>query len=115
MEDLVPRLFSTNELHSRLFGSLKEVLDNLGPYIVEEKKTSVHVVAGRSAFIGVHPRKDGLRLNLVLTRELKDARVLKCERVSAKRFHNELDLRAPSDLDAEMASWLVEAYHRASK
>jgi len=115
MEDLVPRLFSTNELHSRLFGSLKEVFDNLGPYIVEEKKTSVHVVAGRSAFIGVHPRKDGHRLNLVLTRELKDARVLKCERVSAKRFHNELDLRAPSDLDAEMASWLVEAYHRASK
>jgi hypothetical protein len=50
------------------------VIGKLGPFEVEEKKTSLHLTNGR-AFAGVHPRANGIVLNLVFDAPLKDARV----------------------------------------
>jgi hypothetical protein len=33
------------------------------------------------------------------------------EQVSAKRFHYELKLTSPDEVDAELVGWLKEAYH----
>ena len=89
---------------------LVEVLDTLGPYVIEEKKTSLHVLTGRFAFLGVHPRPGGIRINLVLNRRLQGPRIHKSEQVSGTTFHNEVDVNIPQDFNAELVGWIKEAY-----
>ncbi|HZI89039.1 MAG TPA: DUF5655 domain-containing protein [Candidatus Polarisedimenticolia bacterium] len=81
----------------------------LGPFEVEEKKTSLHLTHGR-AFAGVHPRAKGILLNLVLDAPLKDARVHKSEQVSANRHHVEFKLEDPADVDSQLVTWIKRAY-----
>jgi uncharacterized protein DUF5655 len=81
----------------------------LGPFEVEEKKTSLHLTHGR-AFAGVHPRAAGIILNLVLDAPLKNARVHRCEQVSAHRYHVEFKLEDPAAVDAEIIGWMKKAY-----
>jgi len=81
----------------------------LGPFEVEEKKTSLHLTHGR-AFAGVHPRATGIILNLVLDTPLKNARVHKSEQVSANRHHVEFKLEDPADIDAPLVGWMKKAY-----
>jgi hypothetical protein len=81
----------------------------LGPFKVEEKKTSLHLTHGR-AFAGVHPRANGIILNLVLDAPLKSPRVHKSEQVSAHRHHVEFKLENPTDVDAQLIGWMKKAY-----
>lgn len=81
----------------------------LGPFEVEEKKTSLHLTH-RRAFAGVHPRATGIILNLVLDAPLKNARVHKCEQVSANRHHVEFKIEAPGQVDAQLVGWMKKAY-----
>jgi len=108
----VPALLQGNPSSAAVCADLFRDLDAVGPYSVEEKKTSIHITNGRAAFLGLHPRKQGLRLNIVLTKALEGPRVAKSERVSANRYHNEVDVREPSEIDAELLAWIGEAYHR---
>lgn len=62
---------------------------------------------------GVHPRKAPLVLNIRLDRPVESRRLLEAERVSANRYHNELKLAAPEDVDAEVEGWLRAAYDLA--
>ena len=48
-----------------------------------------------------------------LDRPVEDQRLLKAERVSANRYHNELKLGGPDDVDAQVDAWLREAYDLA--
>lgn len=105
-----PALMSKSEETEAVYRALMDVLEGFGKIQVQEKKTSLHITAGRAAFLGVHPRKGGLRLNIVLARPLEGPRIAKSEKVSARRFHNEVDLKAPSELDSELQAWLREAY-----
>lgn len=110
MATLLPAPLARAGNGEALFERLIQALDALGDFQVEEKKASLHVVAGKAAFLGVHPRKEGLRLNLVLARALSGGRVAKAEQVSKARFHNELDVRTVEDFDDELVEWLREAY-----
>ena len=88
-------------------------IGKLGPFEVQEKKTSLHLVHGR-AFAGVHPRATGIILNLVLDAPLKSARVHKSEQVSTHRHHVEFKLERPSDIDAQLVGWITKAYSLTS-
>ncbi len=81
----------------------------LGPLAVQAKKPSIHL-ARRSAFAGVQPRKGSILLNIRTAAPLDSARVRKVEHVSANRFHNEMLLEGPGEVDAELLDWLGEAY-----
>ena len=81
----------------------------LGPFGVEEKKTSLHLTHGR-AFAGVHPRATGIILNLVLDAPVKNARVHKSEQVSAHRHHVDFKLEDPAEVDARIIGWMKKAY-----
>jgi hypothetical protein len=110
---MVPDLLPRNASSAEVYQVLSAALANIGPITIEEKKTSLHVKGTGAAFLGVHPRKDGLRINIVLSRPLAGHRVVKADRVSANRFHNEVDLKQASDVDEELKLWLSEAYARA--
>ena len=92
-----------------VYAKLLVALRDLGPFVVEEKKTSLHLTHGR-AFAGVHPRSTGIILNLVFDRPVQDARVWKSEKVSANRWHVEFKVEDPTDVDAQLKKWLRQAY-----
>ena len=81
----------------------------MGPVIEEPKKTSIHLV-NATALAGVATRKDYLILTLKSDRKLTSPRVHKSEQVSAKRFHHEVKLASPTEVDRELIGWLKEAY-----
>jgi hypothetical protein len=107
-----PALFSGNPSGSAVFDALRLKLEEIGPFEIEEKKTSLHIKNQRAAFLGVHRRKAGLRLNVVLPTALESDRVVKSERVSANRWHNEIDVKDPSEVDGELLDWIRQAYTR---
>ena len=61
-------------LSAAVYAALIEEVGKIGEYDVEEKLTSIHVVHGR-AFLGVHPRKGALLVNIVLDHPLDPARL----------------------------------------
>ena len=91
--------------YDQIVAALKEI----GPFIEEPKKTSIHLVR-RTGFAGVHPRKHSLTLNLRLSHPLENVRIAKVEQVSKNRYHNEVKLEHPEEVDAEIIEWLREAY-----
>ncbi|MDQ2997255.1 MAG: DUF5655 domain-containing protein [Chloroflexota bacterium] len=92
-----------------IYDRLREALQGLGPFSVEPKKTSIHLV-NKVGFAGVHPRKGYMYLNLRTEHAIANARVVKTEQVSKNRYHNEVKLDSPDAVDAELREWLSEAY-----
>jgi hypothetical protein len=80
-----------------------------GPFEAAAKTASIHLNR-RSAFAGVHPRKAAILLVIRTAAPIESPRVRKLERVSAHRWHNELLLSAPAEVDDEVMGWLGEAY-----
>jgi hypothetical protein len=80
-----------------------------GPVVEEPKKTSIHLV-NKSAFAGVVTRKTSILLNIKSSVPIRDARIVHAEQVSAGRFHQEVKLGAPGDVDAVLLGWLKSAY-----
>ncbi len=80
-----------------------------GPVVEEPKKTSIHLV-NMSAFAGVTTRRNALILTLKSTVPIRDKRVTRTEKVSASRFHQEMKLTSPKEVDPLLIGWLLEAY-----
>ncbi len=106
----VPVFANFSESSRQANATLLTYVETLGPLDVQEKKTCLHLAAGKAAFLGVHPRKNGVRINLVLDRPLVGDRIVKAEKVSKNRFHNEVDFGASDQIDPELATWIAEAY-----
>lgn len=80
-----------------------------GPVIEEPKKTSIHLT-NKSAFAGVHTRKNYLLLTIRSDHVIESPRVVKSEQVSKNRYHQEVKLQDPDDIDGELLTWLKEGY-----
>lgn len=98
-----------DEVVQAIYGKLLEALQTFGPFQAEPKKTSIHLVK-TTGFAGVHPRKSFLYLNLRLERPLVGERIAKSEQVSKNRYHNEVKIATPDEVDSELIGWLKEAY-----
>lgn len=92
-----------------VYDELLRRVKRIGEHEVEVKDTSIHIVHGR-AFLGIHPRKDGLRLTIVLNRPLQNPRIKRSEQVSRNRYHHEIFIDTPEAIDRELAVWIGEAY-----
>jgi hypothetical protein len=68
----------------------------------------------RTAFAGVATRKTALILTLKSDRDLKRKRISKREQSSANRWHLEIRLEEPEQVDSELVSWLKRAYELAA-
>jgi hypothetical protein len=71
----------------------------------EPKKTSIHL-ARKTAFAGVATRKAGIVLTLKSPTDIRSRRISKREQVSANRWHVEIKLDEPSQVDADIKKWL---------
>jgi hypothetical protein len=105
-----------NSQVSEVYERLTSVLRSVGPVTVETKRTSIHLIAGScgSAFAGVHPQKSAILLNIRSPAPIESPRVRKVEQVSKNRFHNEVLLASPDDVNGELLRWLKTAYDLAS-
>ena len=103
------------------FDHVVAVLRKLGPVELLPEKTRIafHV---RMSFAALMPKKRWLDGHVVLARRLDSPRFKKIYVVSPRNVVHEFRLTSPADVDAEVASWLREAYavgeqrhvHRAS-
>jgi hypothetical protein len=85
----------------------------LGPVTEEPKKTSIHLLA-RTAFAGVATRRSALILTLKSMKDIRSPRIEQREQVSAHRWHVEIRLAKPSDVDRRLTTWLRAAYELAN-
>jgi hypothetical protein len=93
------------QIYDRLVKSSRK----FGPVSEEPKKTSIHLV-NRTAFAGVATRKSAIILTIKSDRKLSSPRIHKSEQTSASRFHHEVKLTSPVDVDSELVKWLKDAY-----
>ena len=84
----------------------------LGPVAEEPKKTSIHLVRHR-AFAGVATRRSSLVLTLKSASDIRSPRIEKREQTSANRWHVEVRLSAPAQVDRQVIAWLRAAYDLA--
>ena len=89
-----------------------EAARSLGPVTEEAKKTSIHLVR-RTAFAGIATRRSSLILTLKSSTDIRSPRVEKREQTSANRWHVEIRLDAPTQVDRQLITWLGAAYELA--
>jgi hypothetical protein len=93
----------------RIYANLLKQARRFGPVQEDPKKTSIHL-NHVTAFAGVATRKTAIVLTIKSDQEISSPRIHKSERTSAKRFHHEVKLTTPADVDAELVGWLKKAY-----
>jgi hypothetical protein len=91
------------------YAALLRAARALGPVREEPKKTSIHLVRN-TAFAGVATQRAGLILTLKAPADIKSPRIRKHEHASANRWHLDLRLETPGEVDAELRDWLRAAY-----
>ena len=96
------------------YGALLAASRALGTVREEAKKTSIHLV-NSTAFAGIATRKEVLILTLKAECAVKSPRVHRAQQVSANRWHLEIRLATPSEVDAELRTWLRQAYDLAKE
>ena len=91
------------------YRKILETARGFGPVEEDPKKTSIHLVR-RTAFAGVATRRSSLILTVKSTADIPSPRVARREQASASRWHLEIRLEKPAQVDRELTAWLRAAY-----
>jgi hypothetical protein len=91
------------------YRTLLETARTLGPIEEDPKKTSIHLVR-RTAFAGIATRRASLILTLKAAADIASPRVARHEQASAGRWHLQIRLATPADVDPELRAWLKASY-----
>jgi hypothetical protein len=95
-----------------IYLAILKAANKLGPVKEEAKKTSIHLVR-KSAFAGIATRKTALILTLKSESDIASKRIARREQASAHRWHLEVKLESPEQVDGELLTWLKKAYDLA--
>jgi len=95
---------AVQDIYARIVSAARAV----APVREEPKKTSIHLVR-KSAFAGIATRKDALILTVKSAGDIRSPRIIKREQASAHRWHLEIRLDDPAQVDDELRSWLTAA------
>jgi hypothetical protein len=80
-----------------------------GPMLESPKKTSIHLDR-KSAFAGIATRKTALILTIKSDEDIDSPRVVKHQQTSPGRWHVDVRLESPDQVDRELVGWLRKAY-----
>ena len=94
------------------YARLLEAARALGPVVEEPKKTSIHLMRD-TAFAGVATRRSALVLTLKSATDIRSPRIAKRGQTSAHRWHLDVRLDKPGDVDRQVVGWLSAAYELA--
>jgi Domain of unknown function (DUF5655) len=110
---LTPAPYGNHAADSIPATTLAQFLAARDTFEEDPKKTSIHLNR-RTAFAGIATRKDSLLLTIKASADNPSPRIRKHEKVSANRWHLEVLLTTPDDVDAELKKWLEAAYELAA-
>lgn len=111
----MPDLFAkADPVVREIYARVKAAARACGPFVEEQKRTGIHLVR-ETAFAGVRVRKAALQMTLKSAKDVKSLRIAKHEKASANRWHLDLVLLAPDDVDGELKAWMKAAYALAGK
>jgi hypothetical protein len=96
------------------YQQLLKAARTLGPVVEEPKKTSIHLVRD-TAFAGVATRRSSLLLTLKSSKDIRSPRIEKREQTSPRRWHLEVRLKVPADVDKQLTLWLSAAYELSGR
>ena len=91
-----------------IYDRLVDAAEQFGPVTQDPKKTSIHL-ARRTAFAGVATRRDAIILTLKSKSDIRSPRIIEREHASANRWHLDVKLTDPSQVDTQIATWLERA------
>ena len=94
------------------YKAILQTARKLGPVKEDPKKTSIHLVR-KTAFAGIAARKTALILTLKSSSDITNKRIARREQASANRWHLEIKLDSPEQVDKEIVAWLKKAYELA--
>lgn len=92
-----------------IYEAVLEAARKFGPVAEDPKKTSIHLNR-KTAFAGIQTRHEFLILTVKAAADIDSPRVAKREQASANRWHHEIKLHRPDEVDAELKNWLENAY-----
>jgi hypothetical protein len=93
----------------RLFDRLREMIEACGPVRIVPYRDRVAFMV-RVRFAGAVPRAGWLDVEFLLPRRLDDARIRRVETLYPNVHVHRIRVTGPEQLDAELATWLGEAY-----
>ena len=97
-----------------IYDAVLKAARGLGPVQEDPKKTSIHLCR-TTAFAGVAVQRAALVLTLKSATDIPDPRIRRREQASAHRWHVELKLEKPSEVDRQVKQWLAQAYALAGE
>lgn len=80
-----------------------------GPMLESPKQTSIHLDR-KAAFAGVATRKTSLILTIKSDQDIVSPRIMKHQQTSPGRWHVDVRLESPAQVDGELVGWLKRAY-----
>lgn len=95
-----------------IYQRLIDVAGTFGPVTQDPKKTSIHLVR-HTAFAGVATRRSSLIVTLKSATDIRHPRIRKREQTSANRWHVDVRLEKPAEIDRQLTTWLRAAYDLA--
>lgn len=95
-----------------IYACLLAAVRDLGPVTEDAKKTSIHLVR-RTAFAGVAVRRSAIILTVKSRSDIPHPRIARREQASANRWHLEVRLESPAEVDRLLLRWLKAAYEVA--
>lgn len=104
-QHFVDRPARVRKTYDAIIGASRE----FGPVEEDPKKTSIHLNR-KSAFAGIQTRREFLILTVKADADIPDARISRREQASAHRWHHEIKLSDPDDLDHQVLGWLRRSY-----
>ena len=110
MKATVEQHFSASSLPVReTYDAIVTAARSIGPFEESPKKTSIHLNR-RTAFAGIQTRKNHLILTLKSDKEVLNRRISKSQQTSANRWHLDVRVENPTQVDHELIGWLQNAY-----
>jgi len=91
-------------IYQALLGAARAI----GPFKEDPNQSSIHLRCG-TVFAGVTPRKDALILTIKSEADIRSKRISKRQQASAHRWHLEIRLDDPKQVDAQLKAWLKDA------
>jgi hypothetical protein len=92
-----------------LYERFVELVKSCGPVVIAPAKHRIGFQV-RMIFAALSVNNSGLACHVVLSRRLEHPRFKRIESLSPRNHVHHFRIRAPEDLDDEVAAWLKEAY-----
>lgn len=96
------------------YDAILKAARELGKVREAPKKTSIHLMR-ETTFAGVTVRREALILTLKSNDAIDSERVQKAQRMSAKRYYNEIRVRSPREVNKELCEWIAASYELSGK